>query len=122
MDTHAKGVEVARSEQKMGHHGVSLDPVYYSDVAVPKSRLLVYRCADAMDKGIHEYYMSSMAKWYASEVCGWVTDKRLQVFGGYGYTKDYDIERMYRGVRVLRILDGATEIHKRLISKYMGVR
>ena len=43
-------------------------------------------------------------------------------FGGYGYCADYDIERLYRDVRVFRILDGASEIHKRLISKHMGVR
>lgn len=75
-----------------------------------------------MDKGTHVYYMSSMAKYFASETCGEVVDKCLQVFGGYGYCHDYDIERIYRDVRVLRILDGATEIHKRLISKWMGVR
>lgn len=195
IDAGTPGMTVAKSEVKMGHHGVGLNPVFYDNVVVPKSqllgkvgqgtlvakdslydarlavsaasvgmaqaaidvaieyaksrminghsvasfqntqfvladaqtkvdaaRLLVYRCASAMDAGKHEYYMSSMAKWYASEVCGEVTDKCLQVFGGYGYTKDYDIERMYRDVRVLRILDGATEIHKRLISKWMGVR
>lgn len=89
---------------------------------VEAARFLVWRCADAMDKGTHVYYMASMAKYFASEVCGEVVDKCLQVFGGYGYCHDYDIERIYRDVRVLRILDGATEIHKRLISKWMGVR
>ena len=89
---------------------------------VEAARFLVWRCADAMDKGTHVYYMSSMAKYFASETCGEVVDKCLQVFGGYGYCHDYDIERIYRDVRVLRILDGATEIHKRLISKWMGVR
>lgn len=85
-------------------------------------RLLVWRCADAMDKGTHEYYMSSMAKYYCSECATEIVDKCLQIYGGYGYCGDYEIERIYRDVRVLRILDGATEIHKRLISKYMGVR
>ena len=75
-----------------------------------------------MDKQKHETYMSSMAKYYASEVCGEVVDKCLQVFGGYGYCHDYDIERIYRDVRVYRILDGASEVHKRLISKWMKVR
>lgn len=89
---------------------------------VDAARLLVQRCAVAMDNGTHEYYMSSMAKFYGSEVCGEVVDKCLQVFGGYGYCQDYDIERMYRDVRVYRILDGATEVHKRLISKWMGIR
>lgn len=89
---------------------------------VDAARFLVWRCAEALDNGTHEYWMSSMAKYYCAEVCGWVVDKCLQVYGGYGYCQDYDIERMYRDVRVLRILDGASEIHKRLISKHMGVR
>lgn len=89
---------------------------------VDAARLLVMRCADMMDKGRHETYMSSMAKYYASEVCGEVVDKCLQVFGGYGYCHDYDIERIYRDVRVYRILDGASEVHKRLISKWMNIR
>ena len=89
---------------------------------VDAARLLTMRCADMMDKKKHETYMSSMAKYYASEICGEVVDKCLQVFGGYGYCRDYDVERIYRDVRVYRILDGATEVHKRLISKWMGIR
>lgn len=89
---------------------------------VDAARLMVYQSAKALDEGKQEYYMASMAKYFASEVCGEVVDKCLQVFGGYGYCCDYDIERMYRDVRVYRILDGASEVHKRLISKYMGVR
>ncbi len=89
---------------------------------VDAARLLTMRCADMMDKKKHETYMSSMAKYYASEICGEVVDKCLQVFGGYGYCHDYDIERIYRDVRVYRILDGASEVHKRLISKWMEVR
>ena len=78
---------------------------------VDAARLLTMRCADMMDKKKHETYMSSMAKYYASEICGEVVDKCLQVFGGYGYCRDYDVERIYRDVRVYRILDGATEVH-----------
>lgn len=89
---------------------------------VDAARLLVYRCADALDKGTFSYHMASQAKYFGSETCGWVIDKCLQIFGGYGYCADYEIERMYRDCRVWRILDGATEVHKRLISKYMGVR
>lgn len=63
-----------------------------------------------------------MAKSYASAICTEVVDKCLQIFGGYGYCEGFDIERLYRDVRVLRIMDGSTEIHKRLILKVMGVR
>ena len=89
---------------------------------VEAARFLTYRSAVMMDEGKHEQYMSSMAKYYASEVCNDVVRKCLQVFGGYGYCVGYDIERIYRDVKVWEILDGATEIHKHIISKWMNVR
>lgn len=89
---------------------------------VDAARLLVWRCGCSLNRGENEAYVSSMAKSYASEICTEVVDKCLQVFGGYGYCEGFDIERLYRDVRVLRIMDGSTEIHKRLISKVMGVR
>lgn len=89
---------------------------------VEAARFLVYRSAVALDQGNHEQYMSSMAKYYASEICNDVARKCLQVFGGSGFCSDYAIERIYRDVKVWEILDGTTEIHKHIISKWMDVR
>ncbi len=118
--------EYAKTRILHGHSVASFQNTQFvladAQTKVDAARFLVWRSADAMDNGYFSYHMASMAKMYASEICGEVVDKCLQVYGGYGYCNDYDIERMYRDVRVWRILDGASEIHKRLISKYMGVR
>ena len=63
-----------------------------------------------------------MCKYYAGEVCNDVVRKCLQVFGGYGYMKDYPIERIYRDAKITEIFDGTAEVHKIIISKEMGVR
>ena len=120
--------EYAQQRILKGHKLASFQNTQFelakAQTKVDAGRLLYYRSAEALDagKGKEEFWKSSMAKYYCSEICGEVVDKCLQVFGGYGYCKDYEIERIYRDVRVNRILDGASEIHLRLISKWMGVR
>ena len=89
---------------------------------VNAARLLVYQAAAAIDKGVSDRSMPSMAKYYSGEVCNDVVRKCLQVFGGYGYCKDYPIERIYRDAKVIELFDGTTEIHKIILSKAMGVR
>lgn len=86
------------------------------------ARLLTYRCAAALDAGKHEMYMASMAKYYAAEVANDIARKCLQVFGGYGYCAGYGVERIYRDLKIFEIFDGTTEVHKMIISKWMGVR
>jgi alkylation response protein AidB-like acyl-CoA dehydrogenase len=58
-----------------------------------------------------------MAKYYASETANYVCDLALQIHGGYGYMKDYAIERMYRDARILRIYEGTSEIQKIVIAR-----
>lgn len=89
---------------------------------VNAARFLVYQAAVAIDNGAAERTLPSMAKYYSGEVCNDVVRKCLQVFGGYGYCKDYPIERIYRDAKVIELFDGTTEIHKVIISKAMGVR
>lgn len=89
---------------------------------VNAARLLVYQSAATLDEGRVDRALHSMCKYYAGEVCNDVVRKCLQVFGGYGYCKDYDIERIYRDAKITEIFDGTAEIHKVIISKEMGVR
>ncbi len=89
---------------------------------VNAARLLVHQSAATLDEGRVDRALHSMCKYYAGEVCNDVVRKCLQVFGGYGYCKDYDIERIYRDAKITEIFDGTAEIHKVIISKEMGVR
>ena len=60
---------------------------------------------------------SSMAKLFASEACGRVADRMLQVHGGYGYVEEYPIERLYRDARVTRIYEGTSEVQRLVIAR-----
>ncbi|HYM81732.1 MAG TPA: acyl-CoA dehydrogenase family protein, partial [Candidatus Limnocylindria bacterium] len=67
----------------------------------------------------------SMAKLYASEAASWVTHQAIQVFGGYGYVKEYPVERYYRDARVMEIYEGTSEIQRLVIARSLlkdGVR
>lgn len=86
------------------------------------ARLLVYRAACAKDN--HEPYshLAAMAKLVASETASDVTRRCLQLFGGYGYTRDYPIERMMRDAKITEIYEGTSEVQKMVISSWMGVK
>jgi hypothetical protein len=61
--------------------------------------------------------MGAMAKMYSSEVCVKVANDAVQIFGGYGYTKDFPVEKFYRDSKLCTIGEGTTEIQKVVISK-----
>ena len=89
---------------------------------VDAARLLVYRAAQA--KQDHEPYMhlAAMAKLFASETASDVTRRCVQLFGGYGYTRDYPIERMMRDAKITEIYEGTSEVQRMVISSWMGVK
>ena len=58
-----------------------------------------------------------MAKLFASEIAQRVVDEALQIHGGYGYIKDYKVERLYRDVRITRLYEGTSEIQKLIIAR-----
>jgi butyryl-CoA dehydrogenase len=84
------------------------------------ARLLVYRAAKLASAGTGRFSKeSAMAKLYASETAHWVVDRALQIHGGYGYMKEYPIERMYRDQRILEIYEGTSEIQRLIISGHV---
>jgi butyryl-CoA dehydrogenase len=84
------------------------------------ARLLVYRAAKLATAGQGRFSKeSSMAKLYASETAHWVVDRALQIHGGYGYMKEYPIERLYRDQRILEIYEGTSEIQRLIISGHL---
>ncbi len=89
---------------------------------IDAARLLVYRAACAKDD--HEPYshLAAMAKLFASETASDVTRRVVQIFGGYGYTRDYPVERMMRDSKITEIYEGTSEVQKMVISSWMGVK
>ena len=81
------------------------------------SRLLLHKAAWLRDMGQPYTRAASMAKLYASEAATWVTHQAIQVHGGYGYVKEYAVERYYRDARVMEIYEGASEIQRLVIAR-----
>lgn len=92
---------------------------YMADMAtrVEAARLLTFQAASKRQNGEPAAKYASMAKYYAAETASYVCDLSLQLHGGYGYMKDYPIERMYRDARILRIYEGTSEVQKIVIAK-----
>lgn len=84
---------------------------------IDAARMLVYRAAWLKDKGVRFTKEAAMAKLFASEVAERAAFKSLQIHGGYGYTKDYDIERIYRDQRLCTIGEGTSEIQRLVIAR-----
>ena len=89
---------------------------------VEAARLMVYNCASLMDNGQRVSHLSSMAKYYASDVLNEVVRGCLQLHGGYGYSKEFVIEKLYRDAKLTEIFEGTSEIQKKIIAKWMGVK
>jgi butyryl-CoA dehydrogenase len=80
------------------------------------ARLLTLRAATMKDRGVRHSAESSMAKLFASEMSERVTSKALQIHGGYGYVKEFDVERHWRDSRITEIYEGTSEIQRVVIS------
>jgi len=85
---------------------------------ITAARLLVYQAASLIGTGERQKYSqyAAMAKLFASEISHKVTNKALQIFGGYGYVKDFPIERFYRDSRITEIYEGTSEVQRMVIS------
>jgi alkylation response protein AidB-like acyl-CoA dehydrogenase len=82
------------------------------------ARGLLYRAAQAYEANEpRKRKLSSMAKLFASEMATWVTRQAVQVYGGYGYSREYPVERLFRDAKVTEIYEGTSEIHRLIISR-----
>lgn len=85
---------------------------------IQAARLLVFYAGYCKDKGMQRFSKeSAMAKYYAADIAVDVARKSLQIHGGYGYTKDYVIERLYRDAKILELYEGTSEIQKIVIAR-----
>ncbi len=84
---------------------------------IDAARLLVYRASARKDSGRPFGKEASMAKLYASATASRVTGKAVQIHGGYGYSKEYDVERYFRDAKITEIYEGTSEIQRMVISR-----
>ncbi len=90
-----------------------------SKAEIYAARSMMIDAARRRDEGLPHTTEASCAKMFASEMCGRVADRAVQVFGGAGYMSEYGIERFYRDVRLFRIYEGTTQIQQILIARNM---
>lgn len=83
------------------------------------ARLLVYRAACLKDSGLPFSKEAAMAKLFASETATFVTGKAIQLLGGYGYTREYPVERMYRDAKITEIYEGTSEVQRMVVSAFV---
>ena len=84
---------------------------------IQAAELLTRQAADMKDNGMKMTKEAAMAKYYASEVCVYASNEAVQIFGGYGYTKDFPVEKFYRDSKLCTIGEGTSEIQKLVISR-----
>jgi butyryl-CoA dehydrogenase len=85
---------------------------------IEAARALIYATARMVDAGIEKFSKeSSMAKMFASDVAMKVTTDAVQIFGGYGYVKEYPVEKMMRDAKITQIYEGTNQIQRNIIAQ-----
>jgi len=116
-----KALAYAKERQQFGQPIANFQAVQWmlADMAtqIDAARLLVYRAAYLEDNGLPFIKEAAMAKLFAPEVAMLVTTKAIQIFGGYGYVKDYPMERYFRDARITGIYEGTDEMQRMTIAR-----
>jgi len=116
-----KALAYAKERQQFGQPIINFQAIQWmlADMAtqIDAARLLVYRAAYLEDKGLPFIKEASMAKVFAPEVAMFVTTKAMQIYGGYGYVKDYPLERYFRDARITGIYEGTDEMQRMTIAR-----
>ncbi len=86
---------------------------------IDASRLLTYRAATMLDAGKRVTRESAMAKLFSSEAAVWIANEAVQIHGGYGFIKDYPVEKFYRDVKLCTIGEGTSEIQRLVIARQL---
>lgn len=119
----AAAVQYAKERKQFGvtiasHQGIAFK---LADMAtnIEAAKLLIYRAADLKERGLDARKEAAIAKLFASKTAVEVTTEAIQVFGGYGYTEDYPVERYFRDAKITEIYEGTSEIQRIVISKQL---
>ena len=103
--------------QKIGQYQMIQDLIARMVVQEEAARLLLYRAALLKDKGRPNVLETSMAKYYAGETAAFAADCALQIYGAWGYSGEYPIERYFRDSRSYQIVEGSANIQKIIIAQ-----
>ncbi len=118
-----KSLAYAKDRQQFGQPIAGFQAVQWilADMAtrIDAARLLTLRAANLKDQGLSFVTEASMAKVFAAEAAMWVTTKAVQVHGGYGYTKDYPVERYFRDAKITEIYEGTSEMQRMTIARQL---
>ena len=121
-----RAMRYARERELFGKPLVQLQAVAHKlawmATKIEAARLLTYKAAWLIDQGRPDPFISSMAKWYAARVAVEVVDEAAQIYGGYFYFQDYDIQRFYRVAKVLEIYEGTKEVQKDTVARFLVKR
>ena len=86
---------------------------------IEAARLLTYMAAKLKDEGKDFKFTASMAKYYASEIATKATNEAIQIHGGYGFLKDFPVEKLYRDVKLMTIGEGTSEVQKMIMARHL---
>ncbi len=118
-----KALAYAQERQQFGQPIAGFQAIQWmlADMAtqIDAARLLTYRAAYLKDSGSPFMKEASMAKVFAAEAAMFVTSKAIQIYGGYGYTKDYPLERYYRDAKITEIYEGTSEMQRMTIARQL---
>jgi len=114
-------LEYSKNREQFGQKICKFQGIQFmlADMAtrIDAARLLVYRAAFLRDAGIRCTREASMAKLYATDTAMYVTTEAVQVFGGYGYSREYPVERLMRDAKVTQIYEGTNQIQRIVIAR-----
>ena len=116
-----EAVKYAQQRQAWGAPIAKIQAVQFKlaemERRIQAARLLIQKAAWLKDSGQDFIRAASIAKLYSTEAATWVTHQAIQVHGGYGYVKEYAVERYYRDARVMEIYEGTSEIQRLVIAR-----
>ena len=117
-------IEYARQRYTFGKPLIEHQAIQFilaeASTLVEASRGLMEKAAMAFDSGARNTKLASMAKYFCSDAAMKITTDMVQVLGGYGYTKDFPIERMFRDAKLTQIFEGANQIQKMIIGRELS--
>ncbi|BFH13972.1 acyl-CoA dehydrogenase [Paenibacillus melissococcoides] len=119
-----KSLQYAKVRKQFGHSLSSFQAIQFklADMAmnIELARNMVYKAAWLKDQGRRFKKEAAMAKLFASEICMKACDQAVQIHGGYGYMKEYQVERFFRDAKLLEIGEGTSEVQRMVIARQIG--
>ena len=119
-----RSLEYAKQRKSFGKEIIHHQAIQFklADMAtrIEAARLLIYKAANDKDIGKDYSISSAMAKVFASETAMWVTTEAVQIHGGYGYVKEYHVERMMRDAKITQIYEGTSEVQRIVIGRSLS--